>query len=151
MDYTSRRDIRNLLSIAMCHIEPGLEYKNILRLLWLGAAGLVAMFSLLPASSPPLKAMIHGDDKLEHFAAYAVLTFLPSLHERPKILICIALAVMAMGIGLEFGQLLSEGRRFEVEDMVADSYGLLAGIIVGLPSRFWFQRKRGILQSEPRV
>jgi VanZ family protein len=133
--------------ITLCHIKPGLEYKTVLRLLWLSATGLVIAFSLLPASSPPLQAMIHGNDKLKHFAAYAVLTFLPSLHERPKVIIWIAVAVMAMGVGLEFGQLLAEGRQFEVEDMVADSYGAVAGIIVGLPSRSWIPRTK-TLQSE---
>jgi len=105
------------------------------------------VFSLLPASSPTLQAMIYGDDKLEHFAAYAVLAFLPSLHERPKLLVWVVAAVVVMGVGLEFGQLLSDGRRFEVEDMIADSYGVLAGIIVALPSRSWIQRKRGRLQN----
>ncbi len=118
--------------------QPGLEYKTILRLLWLGAAGLVTILSLLPASSPPLRAL-KGNDKLEHIAAYAVLTFLPSLHETPRILVRFALGVVALGVGLEFGQLLSEGRQFEVEDMIADSYGAIAGIVMGLPSRCWIQ------------
>ena len=96
-------------------------------MLWLGAVGLVTMFSLLPASSPSLRAL-KGNDKIEHFAAYAVLTFLPSLHETPKILVRLALGVVALGVGLEFGQLLSEGRQFDVEDMVVDSYGALAGL-----------------------
>ena len=137
MDNISKRD--NTLALgAVRSRQPGLEYKTILRVLWLGAVGLVTMFSLLPASSPSLRAL-KGNDKIEHFAAYAVLTFLPSLHETPKILVRLALGVVALGVGLEFGQLLSEGRQFDVEDMVVDSYGALAGIIMGLPSRCWIQ------------
>jgi VanZ family protein len=137
---TSRkRGTRNSLSLVVAPFRQfGLEYKAILRLLWLGAASLVTMLSLLPASSPPLRAL-KGNDKLEHIAAYAVLTFLPSLHETPRTLVRVALGVVALGVGLEFGQLLSEGRQFDVEDMVADSYGALAGIIIGLPSRCWIQ------------
>ena len=108
--------------------------------------GLVIVFSLLPGSSPPLRAMFHINDKLEHIAAYAALTFLPSLHEKPRALVRIGLAMMAMGVALEFGQLLSEGREFEVADMLADGLGLLAGMVIGLASRFWIHHS-GFFES----
>ena len=40
-----------------------------------------------------------------------------------------------MGIGLEFGQLYSPGRTFEVADMVADALGVCFGLGFGIPAR----------------
>ena len=118
------------------------EYRAILRLLWLIAVGVVVLFSLLPSSSPALQAVdaLQVNDKVEHLCAYAGLAFLPVLHERWRTFLLIALALIGMGIGLEFGQLLSDGRQFEVADMVADGYGVLAGLLAGLPPRVWIRR-----------
>jgi len=119
------------------------EYRAILRLLWLIAVGVVVLFSLLPSSSPALQAVdaLQVNDKVEHLCAYAGLAFLPVLHERWRTFLLIALALIGMGIGLEFGQLLSDGRQFEVADMVADGYGVLAGLLAGLPPRVWIRRR----------
>jgi VanZ family protein len=119
------------------------QYRLILRLLWLAAVGVVILFSLLPSSSAALQAVdaLQINDKIEHLCAYAGLAFLPVLHERWRTFVWIALALMAMGIGLEFGQLLSEGRQFEVADMVADGCGLLAGFVGGLLPRLWIRSR----------
>ena len=70
-----------------------------------------------------------------HFAAYAVLAFLPALHERWPALTAALLGAIALGVLLEFLQRLSPGRNFEVADMVADAGGVLCGLILALPLR----------------
>ncbi|MCZ2147344.1 MAG: VanZ family protein [Bryobacterales bacterium] len=113
---------------------------------------MVVTGSLLPSSSSPMRAWsaLHIADKLQHFTAYAVLAFLPTLHERRPVFAGIALGIIAMGVCLEFGQRLSEGRFFEMGDMVANTGGVLTGLILGLPSRNWiFARVRN--SDPPRV
>ena len=108
-----------------------------LRFLWLAALLTVMVGSLLPASSLPMRALAHFgiSDKLLHFGAYAVLAFLPALHERRLELVAAILAVIAMGALLEFAQLYSPGRSFEIADMVANAAGALCGLVLGLPLR----------------
>jgi VanZ family protein len=74
-------------------------------------------------------------DKLEHFLAYAFLAFLPAVHERRNFVVAAALGAIALGVGLEYGQLYSPGRSFEIADMVADAIGVCGGLIVGVPLR----------------
>ena len=59
----------------------------LLRWLWAAAFLAVIAGSLLPADSLPIRALSHFGvgDKLQHFAAYAVLAFLPALHERWRV------------------------------------------------------------------
>lgn len=47
-----------------------------------------------------------------------------------------------MGVVLEFSQLLTDGRSFEPEDILANCIGLLAGLAVGFVLRFWVRRDR---------
>ena len=78
---------------------------------------------------------LHVSDKIEHLAAYAVLALLPALHERRGFIVAAAIGAIALGIGLEYGQLYSGWRNFEVGDMVADAAGVAFGLAVGIPMR----------------
>lgn len=100
---------------------------------------MVIVGTLLPGDSAPIKALglLDISDKVEHFGAYVVLGFLPALHERRRVVGLLAAALVALGILLEFGQLLSPGRDFEIGDMVADAAGVLAGVGLG-----WGPRSR---------
>ncbi len=93
--------------------------------------------SLLPGNSAPMRAIdsLGVSDKLEHCAAYAALAFLPCLHERRGTVVLLLLFAAALGILLEFGQLLSPGRSFDVYDMLADGAGIIGGAAVGLVLR----------------
>lgn len=81
-------------------------------------------------------------DKFEHIIAYAVLSLIPALHERIPVQACMLLGMLLMGVALEFGQLLTDGRSFEPKDIFANCIGLLAGLAVGFVLRFWVQRER---------
>jgi len=117
--------------------KVSLRQKRWLRILWFAAVVAVVVGSLLPGSSLPIQALgeLHISDKILHFAAYAVLAFLPALHERRPALGAALLGALALGVLLEFAQRLSPGRNFELADMLADACGLLCGLILALPLR----------------
>jgi hypothetical protein len=63
--------------------------------------------SLLPSDSGPIQMLdtLSLSDKVEHYAVYAVLMFLPAIHERRGFVITAAIGALALGIALEFAQL----------------------------------------------
>ncbi len=85
--------------------------------------------SLLPPSDLP---QVHVSDKLEHILAYAVLMywFIP-LSSRRSFWVP-GIALLALGIAIEFLQGASGYRDFEIADMVADAVGILLGLSVAL-------------------
>jgi VanZ family protein len=91
-------------------------------------------------------AELHVSDKLEHVGAYALLAFLPAIHERRRFIIAAAIGAVLLGIGLEFGQRLTGWRDFEVGDMIADAVGVCSGVAVGIPIR-----SAGIVRSFRRT
>ena len=111
-----------------------------LRFLWAVCLIAVIVGSLLPADSVPMRALDRLDvnDKVQHLLAYAVLAFLPALHERLRKLAVLLLIAAALGILLEYGQLYSRGRTFDVHDMLADGLGIALGTAIGLPLRSIF-------------
>lgn len=76
-------------------------------------------------------AQLGLSDKIEHFAAYSLMALLPAVHERSKLAVAAAIGAVTLGIGLEFGQLYSPGRSFEIADMIADALGVCSGLALG--------------------
>jgi VanZ family protein len=111
----------------------------IFRIAWFLGVAVVIVGSLLPGDSTPIAALDKLDisDKVQHFAAYMVLAFVPALHERWRVVAILAATRVGLGILLEFGQMLSPSRDFEIGDMVADAAGVCAGIAAG-----WSLRRR---------
>jgi VanZ family protein len=105
-----------------------------MRGLWLAAIVVVAIGSLIPSTSLPMRALdqLNISDKLEHVVAYMVLGILPAVHERRKFVTAASIGAVIFGIALEFGQLLSGWRDFEVGDMVADAFGVCIGLTAGV-------------------
>ena len=113
------------------------RHRGPLRVLWLLSIVTVVIGSLLPADSEPIQALtrLNISDKIEHLAAYFVIAFLPAIHER-RLFVCVwVLGAAALGVGLEYGQLYSPGRAFEVADITADILGVIIGVLVGLRLR----------------
>jgi len=96
---------------------------------------LIVYLSVMP--SPP-QIPVEGGDKAGHFGLYlvAALLFCIFLRQRAAILHCLAL--VALGIALEFVQRSLGYRSFEVADMVADAIGVAAGFGLAqlVPPRF---------------
>src|SRR5690242_10739267 len=107
-------------------IPHGARAKKWLRVLWFASIGVVIVSSLLPSSSLPMRALdwLKISDKLEHALAYLVLALLPTLHERRAFIAVAAVGAAGLGVALEYGQLYSGWRDFEVGDMIADAVGV---------------------------
>ena len=103
----------------------GLKFFPSWRTLGYGLILLVIYLSLTPA---PLNIPIENGDKLGHGMAYATLmVWFAWLY--PDILtqwIC-AMGFVALGVGLEFAQDLTDYRTFELADMAADTMGVALG------------------------
>lgn len=90
---------------------------------------LVIVASLMP--NPPNPADFRGSDKLEHFAAYATMMFwFAQIYRRNRVRWAIALALVMLGISLEYLQRLSGYRTFEYADMGANAAGVLCALLL---------------------
>jgi VanZ family protein len=111
---------------------------RLLYVFWLLSILLVVIGSLLPASSPVMRAVgrLPVSDKVLHFCAYTWLAFLALLAiKRRSGAVLAALAMILLGVALEFGQKLVPGREFEIRDMFINGVGVLTGIAIGIFSR----------------
>lgn len=97
---------------------------------WFGVA-LCIYLSLMP--SPPSFDVTQGD-KLQHIAAYGMLMlwFVQLARDRRHRQIS-AVALLGLGVGLEFAQLASGYREFSLADMGADAIGIALGWLLAPP------------------
>lgn len=92
---------------------------------------LVVYGSLVPVPEPP--SAEHGD-KLVHMAAYgALMGWFSSLYVASRRRIGLAIALMALGVALEFVQGLTGYRSQDVYDMLANSIGVMLGWLMAPP------------------
>ena len=96
--------------------------------LWCVAVSLVVVFSLLPGSS--LQTLPSVNDKLEHFLSYAALAAgAVQLYPRWRSLLSVGIALVLMGIGLEYAQgALTTDRMMDGADALANTLGVIAGL-----------------------
>jgi VanZ family protein len=113
----------------------------LLFLAWLLRILLVVISSLLPATSPVMRAVGRLPDigKVLHFGAYTWLALLALLaSKRRSLAVAAALAMILLGAALEFGQELVPGvpgREFEIRDMFINGAGVLIDFAIGILSR----------------
>ncbi len=110
--------------------------------LWLAMIAAVAATCLMPAKDLPPTPFDHFD-KLEHFCAYLALSgYGGMLLARSGARALAALAMIALGVGLEFAQAaLTDSRSGDVADAVANSLGAVAGLALGrTPAALWLLR-----------
>jgi VanZ family protein len=122
--------------IAVSSSTPAVS--RALYLFWLLSILLVATGSLLPASSPVMRAVgrLPIGQKVLHFCAYTCLALLAllTIKQRPRAVLA-ALAMILLGVALEFGQKLVPGRAYEIRDMFINGAGVLTGIAIGILGR----------------
>ncbi|MFA7296472.1 MAG: VanZ family protein [Dehalococcoidia bacterium] len=92
---------------------------------WLGVAAVIVL-SLRP--HPPQLPGLFGWDKVQHLLAYAVLIWWFRQAFRGGIRW--VLALVALGVGLEFLQALTPNRVFDYADMAANVLGVVLGLVV---------------------
>lgn len=114
--------------------------------LWLVLIALVISGSLLPADELP-KPAFAGIDKLEHFLGYAALSgYAVMLFGRARAHAMAAMAMLLLGIAIEFAQgAITESRRADAIDVLANALGVFAGWTLR------FVRVRHFLQGIDRV
>jgi VanZ family protein len=114
------------------------RWRTPILVLWAVLICCVVIGSLAPGSSSLMVAIgrLHVWDKLQHFGAYLVLSFLPVIGFRDRRRGLMAgLSMFLLGILMEAGQHFSPGRAVELGDVVANGVGVSCGILLGLPIR----------------
>jgi len=102
---------------------------RVLRILFWGWVAFVVAASLLPAGTSLPRVPIN--DKLGHFASYAVLALLGTpLVRSPGGRALLWLSIVGLGGALEALQTLVPGRTAEGGDLAADALGAVAGVTV---------------------
>jgi VanZ family protein len=104
--------------------------------LWHAVGFLLVALVIYLSLTPELPALARAPgDKVGHVLAYATLMlWFAQLHSRVRARIALALAFVALGVGLEFAQRLTDYRSFDMQDMFADALGVALGWI-GAPPR----------------
>lgn len=103
--------------------------------LWVAAGwfliGLIVYLSLMP--NPPAPLTFDNSDKVEHAFAYAMLSFwLCQIYLKAWSRALVIVALVGLGVGLEYVQGWTGYRTFDVMDMLADGVGVLLGWILAL-------------------
>ena len=109
--------------------------------IWFGVAYvtliLVAVLSLMPVPDTGVQV----SDKIMHFVVYFILSagFMVLVHQQSNVF-KVAIGLMFYGVALEFLQGLTGYRMFELLDMVANSSGVVVGLLVRVtPVPVWFR------------
>lgn len=99
--------------------------------LWIAAIVAVVVLSLVP---PPAMDLPSGADKVEHFIAYALISASAvQLFASRRVLLWIGVAMVGLGVGLEFAQdLATTSRTMDQADAWADLFGVVAGLATAL-------------------
>lgn len=109
--------------------------------LWSLAVAVVVIVSLIPP--PDLGELPKNADKVEHFLAYfALAASAVQLFARWSSLFSVGIALVLMGIGLEYAQgTLTTTRMMDPNDALANTLGVITGLAVQLtPLRNLLQR-----------
>ena len=131
------------LSLKTSNFEMD-RLRTLLRTAWFLTILVAIVGSLLPWDSLPIRELdrLAISDKLEHLGIYALLVFLPAVHERRGVVAAAVVGAVVLGVGLEYAQLYTGWRDFEIGDMVADTIGALVGLAVGWAVRWMLHRAR---------
>ena len=101
--------------------------------LWIVMLALVVSGELLPGTSPPMRwvGSTGISDKVLHYGAYTMLAGIPILGFARTGGVLWALAMIPLGVALEFAQKIVPGRSFELGDITANTLGVLTGVAAG--------------------
>jgi VanZ family protein len=142
------RTIRNIFHIFHKRIATALYRKyvsaglgtdvfgpKIVASLWAGLLLFVAIAELLPGDSVPMTAVSNINDKVLHVSTYAVVAFLPAFGLRISTAVSCVIATELVGIGLDLAQGFVRQRSYDPYDIVANTVGVIIGIVVAVAGR----------------
>ncbi|MEL7539072.1 MAG: VanZ family protein [Pseudomonadota bacterium] len=107
--------------------------------LWVGL-GLFLCVNVFIASMVPLNALSAFNiwDKAEHAVVFAALSVWFSALVPRRRYVWLALALLAFGVSIEVGQMLTVDRSPEIADVVADIVGISVGLVLAAAgARHW--------------
>ncbi len=111
--------------------DPSLRLLRLWQAIGVLLIGFVVYLSLTPH---PIEVPIEHGDKYGHILAYGTLMFwFAQIYLGRVARIGWAIGFVAMGIGLEFLQRLTDYRTFEIADMIADACGVIIGWVAAPP------------------
>lgn len=109
--------------------RPDVALRWAARIVLVAAMVIIADLALQPA--PDLPSTLWGKDKIEHAAAFLVLTALTRIGWPSLSAWFAAPLLLIYGIGIELAQAeLGSGRTASLADLVADLVGILAGLVL---------------------
>jgi hypothetical protein len=112
--------------------------RTVILTLWVVLICCVIVGSLLPAKSAVIVATgrLHISLKVLHYCLYTLLALMAlGAMRRRSAAVLAALAMILLGVALEFGQKAVPGRSCEIRDMCINGGGVLTGIAIGIASR----------------
>ncbi len=101
-----------------------------LRTIWLvlGVLWITTVFYISLTPNPPDPVRFLNADKLEHALTYCLLMlWFAQVYQLRRQRLHVALALVAMGVSMEFLQGMTGYRSFEYADMLANATGVLLG------------------------
>ena len=109
---------------------------------WLLIA-LIVFFSLMP--TPPRVMHFNQSDKFEHLIVYTILMLWFTQIYRRRSHLWLGLGFIVMGVSLEILQGVSVYRTFEYSDMLANSTGVMFGLLLAKTRMVivWWGLKQG--------
>ena len=109
-------------------------------LLFLAYALIITVLSLLPAEQSPA---LNIWDKLEHFCAYSLFMMLAfPLGHNHRWRLASGAGIVAYSIAVEYAQQLSPGRHTSIDDVFANSLGVMSGYLLAWLIMYFAMRKR---------
>ena len=109
-------------------------------LLFLTYALVITVLSLLPAEQSPA---LNIWDKLEHFCAYLLFMVLAfPLGHNHRWRLASGLGIVTYSIAVEYAQQLSPGRHTSIEDVFANSLGVISGYLLAWMIMYFVLHKR---------
>ena len=119
------------------------QYRLRFRSVWVSMGWMIALVIVFLSLTPrPIPLPGEQGDKLGHALAYAVLMlWFAQVYLYGRQRVAVAALCVALGIALEFAQLLTETRTFSVADMGADALGVGLGWLAAPPRGLAFLRR----------
>lgn len=107
-----------------------------LRYFWYILAAGILLMSIFSGSNWIAKAAVDNNlTRWVHFLAYVAFVAIPVVARRKRISLLLPLIIGMTGVALELLQTFRPGSTFRPQNVIADLFGICAGILLGLNLR----------------